>query len=142
VGWVLLALGGSFGVAGILATARDRMMIPVLIWGMYVSLGLLVTLGPWVWELGEDYPVKPVAELVRRHTPTGIGIYTTHSVTRPSLDFYADRRVSRLEESKTPDLFLKSEAQPYLLVRDYEVATIRGKVVARVKGWAIMTRRD
>ncbi len=142
VSWVLLALGGSFGVAGILATARDRMMIPVLIWGMYVSLGLLVTIGPWVWELGEDYPVKPVAELVRRHTPTGIGIYTTHPVTRPSLDFYADRRVARLEESKTPDQYLKSDPQPYLLVHDYEVATIGGKVVARVPGWAIMTRRD
>lgn len=140
--WVLLALGGSFGVAGLLAWGRDRMMIPVLMWGMYVGLSMLMTLGPWVWELGEDYPVKPVAELVRRHTPAGMGIYTTHPVTRPSLDFYADRRVARLPENKTPKLYLESDPQPYLLARDAEVKDLGGKVIARVPGWAIVTRRD
>jgi hypothetical protein len=142
VRWVVGGLGVSLLVAGILGGQRDRMFIPVLIWGLYVTFGLFVTTGPWVWELGEDYGVKPVAELVQRHTPTGVKVYTSHPVTRPSLDFYADRRVWLLEGNKTPASYLETDPQPYLLVRDREVEDLPGKLVAQVKGWAILTRRD
>ncbi len=140
--WVVGCLGASFVASGFLCGQRDRMFIPVLIWGLYLTFGLFVNVGPWVWELGEDYDVKPVAVLVQRHTPTDVKVYTSHAVTRPSLDFYADRRVWRLEGGKTPASYLETDPQPYLLVKDTEVQGLPGKLVAQVKGWAILTRRD
>ncbi|MGF1514895.1 MAG: ArnT family glycosyltransferase [Elainellaceae cyanobacterium] len=72
---------------------RDPLFAPVLVWGMYVSLLLFVASDQWVWELGEDYPVKPVAALVQSHTPPDAVVLTSHPHHRPSLDFYSDRRV-------------------------------------------------
>ncbi len=77
----------------VLIHRQDPQFILVLFWGSYISLTLFVTSDRWVWELAEDYPVKPVAAVVQRHVPEGAVVYTSHPYHRPSLNFYSDRQV-------------------------------------------------
>jgi hypothetical protein len=69
----------------------------------------------WVWELQESYPVKPVADLIRRNTPTGTVVVTSYPNSRPSLNFYGDRWVVPVTSKDALARYWKEPAQPYLL---------------------------
>ncbi|MGA1603649.1 MAG: glycosyltransferase family 39 protein, partial [Prochlorothrix sp.] len=84
---------GASWTAVILARRGNALCLPVLVWSWYLGLLLFVGSPHWVWELAEDYPVLPVAKLVRTHTPPHAQIYTSHAHDRPALNFYSDRHI-------------------------------------------------
>ncbi|ACK66526.1 glycosyl transferase family 39 [Rippkaea orientalis PCC 8801] len=67
--------------------------IPILVVGLYLSLGVFMLSNSWIWELNESFAVKPVATLIRENTPPGTVVYTSFDYSRTSLDFYSDRQV-------------------------------------------------
>ncbi|MBW4614981.1 MAG: glycosyltransferase family 39 protein [Desmonostoc vinosum HA7617-LM4] len=83
----------SMGIVAWLILQCDRRFILVLFSGMYLVLALLMSSQSWIWELNENFAVKPVATLIRTHTPPGTKIYTSFAYARPSLDFYCDCQV-------------------------------------------------
>lgn len=84
----LAALGLTGGAVVLLAQQGDRQLIPVAFWGMFVGLTLFFSSGSWLWELNEQYPVRPVANLLRSVAHSGSKVYTSDRTQRPSLDFY------------------------------------------------------
>jgi 4-amino-4-deoxy-L-arabinose transferase-like glycosyltransferase len=85
---------------------NNRIFIPILLGGVYLTLLLFVISKSWIWELNEAFAVKPVAALIQAYTPPDREVYTSFAYSRPSLDFYSDRHVipkdrSALETLKT-----------------------------------------
>ncbi|CBN54266.1 MULTISPECIES: ArnT family glycosyltransferase [Kamptonema] len=139
---VLIAFGLTMAIVAMLLRQQDRQFILILFWGTYVSLLLLVMSNNWVWELAEDYPVKPVAEIVRQGTTAGQEVLTSHRYPRPSLDFYSDRRVipAKVEELKRE---WQTSPQPYFLLHRSvlkKLALENVKVVKTAGNWVLVTR--
>ncbi len=111
----LISLGLTMTASAILLARKDRQFVIILFWGMYVSLSLLLSSPYWLWELGEDYPVKPVAAMIREHTPSQTVVFTSHPNHRPSLNFYSDRQVmpASLEQLQK---HWKQDDSPYFLI--------------------------
>lgn len=134
----------SLGAIGLTMSAalwrlgqRDPLFVPVLIWGMYLALLLFVASESWVWELAEDYPVKPVAALVQQ-VPPGATVLTSHPNHRPSLDFYSDRSVipaadqrRRRQWQRGAYLLLDEAAQQRSWVD-------RDLILGRAAGWTLL----
>ncbi len=135
------AIALTLSVAALLIYRRDSQFILVLLWGMYVSLILFVCSPYWVWELGEDYPVKPVAALVQQNTSPGQIIYTSHTRHRPSLDFYSERfvRSMPLDQIKQRG---QQDASLYLLVKPDEIPALQlpaHQILGESEGWVLLT---
>jgi 4-amino-4-deoxy-L-arabinose transferase-like glycosyltransferase len=105
----------TVGVSTILVARKDLQFIPLLFWGMYVSLLLLVSSPHWLWELNEAYPVKPVAMLIKKNVPPEDTVYTSFNYSRPSLNFYSEHQVvpANIEELRQ---YWQESSSPYLLV--------------------------
>ncbi|AFZ43204.1 glycosyl transferase family 39 [Halothece sp. PCC 7418] len=112
---ITLAVALTTGMSGALVLRRNPQFINILTWGMYVSLLLFFSSSQWLWELNEAYPVKPVAMLIRDQVPENAPIYTSFDYERPSLNFYAQKRVlpAKLEDLK---YYWEKDAGTYLLV--------------------------
>ena len=91
--FICSSLSVTFGIVAIAIAQRDKQFIPLLFWGLYVSIFLLLVSPHWIWELNTTESIEPIAELIRRHTPPKATIYSSMSDARPSLDFYSDRQV-------------------------------------------------
>ncbi|MGD1918841.1 MAG: ArnT family glycosyltransferase [Pleurocapsa sp.] len=87
------SLAITFAATAITIAQQEKQFIPLLFWGLFVSMFLLIISPHWIWELNAVEPVKPIAELIRKHTPKRQIIYTSMSEKRPSLDFYSDRQI-------------------------------------------------
>ncbi len=146
---ILGSVALTLTAAIVLIVQRDSQFILVLFWGMYVSLLLFVASPYWVWELDESYPVKPVATLVRENTPPNATVWTLYSYSRPSLNFYSDRRIvqSSASPSQLPVAlqdYWQKDPQPFLLV---EQATLTQLALTSVQplgstaGWVLLTRQ-
>jgi 4-amino-4-deoxy-L-arabinose transferase-like glycosyltransferase len=106
-GW-LLNKGQGRRLAGVL----------VLIAGLWGALLALLSGPLWLWELNERWPVLPVALEVRRHPEDRAHLWRWDE--RPSLNWYAGRRVRRWEEDPkgtpngggAPLLVVSMEASP------------------------------
>jgi 4-amino-4-deoxy-L-arabinose transferase-like glycosyltransferase len=109
------AVALTTGISGGLILRRDRQFINILVWGMYVSLLVLVSSPYWLWELNEAYPVKPVAMLIRDQVPADAPIYTSFPYQRPSLNFYAQKRVIPVTEEEL-NTYWKQKPSAYFLV--------------------------
>lgn len=140
----LVSILGIFSVtmalAAMLMRRQNPQFISLLIWGTYLSLLLLMLSPHWVWELAEAYPVKPVASLVRQHTPPGETIYTSYRDRRPSLDFYSDRRILPATVKRLQRLW-NTEPQVYFLLDSdrLEVLDLPGqKVLGKIEGLTLV----
>lgn len=136
------ALGLTLSAVTVLLLRRDRQFISVLIWGFYVSLLLFVTSDHWVWELAEDYPVKPVAALIRSNVPPGDQVFTSHSHHRPSLNFYSQHPVLPVNRQRLMRQWRRRQ-QPYLLLDEISMQQLNldsADVLGRASGWALVTR--
>ncbi|MEG3438012.1 glycosyltransferase family 39 protein [Pannus brasiliensis CCIBt3594] len=129
----LAALSLTTATAALLVARRSEQFIPVLLWGMYVSLFIFVSSPYWIWELNEAFPVKPVAGLIQKYVPADRPVYMAFEYERPSLNFYSDRRVFPLSEPALLDHW-RETPHPYLLVDrptrkrpEYERARVLGK---------------
>lgn len=112
---IFLAVALTTGISGGLILRRNPQFINILTWGMYVSLVLLVLSPHWLWELNEAYPVKPVAMLIRDQVPPDVPIYTSFAYERPSLNFYAQRRVIAVTNEELK-MYWEKTPQAYFLV--------------------------
>lgn len=120
----------------------NRQFILVLGWGMYVALVLFVHSDIWLWELNEAYPVKPVAEIIQKHTPANATIYTSYPYHRPSLNFYSDRTVI---PKPLPQLqkYWQQTPHPYLLVEKpipQNLELPRTLLLDTAEGWQLITK--
>lgn len=83
----------TMSIAALQAQKNNPKFMAILLIGMYLILGLLMTSKSWIWELNEAFPVKPVANLIRERTNSKAIIYMSFGYRRPSLDFYSERQV-------------------------------------------------
>jgi uncharacterized membrane protein (UPF0136 family) len=90
---ICATLAVSLIAAAVIALQQSRQFIPVLMWGTYLTLLGFVNSEHWIWELAERPPVKPIAALVKAHTPANQPVFTTATEPRPSLEFYSDRQI-------------------------------------------------
>lgn len=152
---ILITVAMAMTTAAILVKWRDSQFIPVLLWGMYISLMFLMASRYWIWELNEAYSVKPVAALVQQGTPTGATVITSYPNYRPSLNFYSDRQVIPANEvyrDHRPPLhttaaiaqYWQQTPQPYLLV-DAEtlnqLALDSVHKMGEIDGWILVTHQ-
>jgi 4-amino-4-deoxy-L-arabinose transferase-like glycosyltransferase len=103
----------TMGLAAWRVKQNNPSFIPILLVGMYLALGLLMTSNVWIWELNEAFPVKSVGALIREQTPPKATIYTSFAYRRPSLDFYSDRAVI---PAPPPTLQQLSSSSAFLLL--------------------------
>jgi 4-amino-4-deoxy-L-arabinose transferase-like glycosyltransferase len=108
-----LLLTISMGSAAMLVRQRNRLFIPVLFVGMYLILFSLINSQSWIWELNDDFRVKPVGELIHRHVARNSKVYSSLPGSRPSLDFYSDARIEPTKLEQLPKLL--AEHQPILI---------------------------
>jgi 4-amino-4-deoxy-L-arabinose transferase-like glycosyltransferase len=111
---------------------------------MYLSLLLFFTSEHWVWELNEDYPVQPVAQMVQEYVPADATVYTSYPHHRPSLNFYSDRQVIPASDAQLRGQW-KQEESPYLLVSSSvreSLSLDSVKLLDREIGWQLVTRKS
>lgn len=133
---VCLTLTATLVAAAIFALQQSRQFILILIWGSYLTLLGLMSSNNWVWELAEQPAVRPIAALIRNHTPPGQPLYALIPAARPSLEFYSDRPIRPIAALN------QAPAGAHLLVPQ-PTADLppEFKSVAQLTDWAIV-RRD
>lgn len=137
----LAALSMTFALTALLLYRKDRQFLIVLFWGMYVSLILFVSSDNWVWELAEDYPVKPVAALVEQNTSPDDPIYTSHPYSRPSLNFYSDRKIKALTDEELKQKW--QSPHPYFLLDASGLKRLQldgVKSIGTANGWTLIAK--
>lgn len=139
---ILVALAETMTITAILAARGNRLFLVILLWGMYISLLLLMSSRHWVWELAEAYPVKPVAAMIQSGTPAGQKIYTSYPYGRPSLDFYSDRQTIPAATSELQEHW-QQNPQPYLLLDESTLGKLTLQSVKRIgtaEDWTLITK--
>ncbi|MER3435795.1 MAG: phospholipid carrier-dependent glycosyltransferase [Leptolyngbya sp. ERB_1_1] len=112
---VFSTLALTLTVTAVLMARQDIQFIVVLIWGMYLTLLVLMMSSHWLWELQESFPAKPVGVMIQRATGKGQIIYTSYPYFRPSLNFYSQRSII----PASPEVWLKhwrEDVHPHLLL--------------------------
>ncbi|MCX7595204.1 MAG: phospholipid carrier-dependent glycosyltransferase, partial [Fischerella sp.] len=136
------AVAATMALAAILAERGDIQFLRVLFWGSYISLLLLMKSNYWVWELGERYPVKPVAAMIQQETPPGTKIYTSNPENRPSLNFYSDRNIVSASK-KELQYYWRYKEQPYFLLDESTFNNLQldsAKLLDQAEGWKLITK--
>jgi 4-amino-4-deoxy-L-arabinose transferase-like glycosyltransferase len=100
----------------------DRLFIPIIALGIYLTLSFFMMSKSWIWELNEVFAVKPVATLIRENTPPQTTVYMSFPYNRPSLDFYSDRPV--IAENVSNVLQNLSNKEVYLLLDENSLADV------------------
>jgi len=140
---MLIFVALTMTISAVLLHRKDRQFLLVLIWGTYVTLLVFVASDNWVWELAEDYPVKPIAEIVRTGTPAGQQVFTSHRLPRPSLNFYSERQVI-VADSPTLKEKWQTLPQPYLLLEKPVLKHLgleNAEIVKTADDWVLVTRK-
>jgi 4-amino-4-deoxy-L-arabinose transferase-like glycosyltransferase len=140
----LLSLSLTMVTTAILLARRSEQFSVVLLWGMLVSLFIFVNSPLWIWELNENFPVKPVASLVEKYVPADHPVYVAFAYERPSLNFYSGRRVFPLAAEELINHW-QSHRQPYLIIdrQTKEATDLEGlKVIGSTdSGWFLVTKQ-
>ncbi|MEB3150247.1 MAG: glycosyltransferase family 39 protein [Sphaerospermopsis sp.] len=139
---ILAAVALTMTLAAILAERGDRQFLQILIWGSYISLLLLIKSDYWMWELGEAYPVKPVAAMIARANPAVQKIYTSFPYPRSSLNFYSDRTIIPASPGDL-QYHWQYDVHPYLLVNASALENLQFpslQVVGKSAGWQLITK--
>ena len=140
---MLMFVALTLTISAVLLHRKDRQFLLVLIWGTYVTLLVFVASDNWVWELAEDYPVKPIAEIVRTGTPIGQQVFTSHRLGRPSLNFYSNRQVI-VADAPTLKEKWQTLPQPYFLLEKPVLKHLglqNAEVVKTADDWVVVTRK-
>jgi 4-amino-4-deoxy-L-arabinose transferase-like glycosyltransferase len=132
----------TMALAAILVEQGDRQFLKVLLWGSYISLLLLMKSNYWVWELGERYPVKPVAGMIQQQVPPGVKIYTSNPEHRPSLNFYSDRTIISASIREL-EYYWQYNQQAYFLLDESAFGTLHLdsiRLIDQAEGWKLVTK--
>ncbi len=130
-------------ISAVLLHRKDRQFLLVLIWGTYLTLLVFVASDKWVWELAEDYPVKPIAEIVRAGTPASKEVFTSHRLPRPSLNFYSEHQVI-VADSLTLQQKWQTLDRPYFLLEKPVLKHLglqNAEIVKTFDDWVLVTRK-
>ena len=106
----------TFGATAVVIAQRDRQFIPLLFWGLLVSIFLLVVSPHWIWELEVAPAIEPIAASIKQHTPPQAVIYASSATARPSLSFYSERQIVAQSTSELEHQW-QQETIVYLLVK-------------------------
>ncbi|MBD2385869.1 ArnT family glycosyltransferase [Cylindrospermum sp. FACHB-282] len=139
---IFAAVALTMTLSAILAERGDGQFLKILFWGSYISLLLLMKSNYWVWELGEAYPVKPVAAMIKRANPADREIYTSFAYHRPSLDFYSDRTIIPASLGEL-QYYWQYNGQPYFLLNTSALDNLQLesiKLVDQAEGWKLITK--
>jgi 4-amino-4-deoxy-L-arabinose transferase-like glycosyltransferase len=135
-------MGVTFVVVALLVKEHNPQFIPVLIWGTYLALLLLMISPHWLWELAESYPVKPVAQLIQSQTLMNQKVFTSYPFNRPSLSFYSNRLVVPASSQQLQRQWQR-QRPPYFLLDDTALKTWQfsnPKILGQAEGWTLVTR--
>ncbi|GAB1542677.1 hypothetical protein NUACC21_53510 [Scytonema sp. NUACC21] len=136
------AVALTMALAAVLAERGDGQFLKILFWGTYVSLLLLMNSQHWIWELGEAYPVKPVAQMIQRANPATTKIYTSFPYHRPSLDFYSERTILPASVLQLNN-YWQDEKRPYLLLDETARKNLHlnsVKQIDQTTDWVLITK--
>lgn len=139
---VFLTLAFTLFVTAVLIARQDTQFIAVLIWGTYLTLLVFMMSPHWIWELGEAYPVKPIATQIQKATPIGTRIYTSYPNFRPSLNFYSDRLIVPAPDQAWQQRW-REDPQPFILLEPFwlkELPVKQTRVLATTEDWVLVTR--
>lgn len=139
---ICVAVALTMTLAAIYAERGDGQFLKILLWGSYLSLLLLMKTNYWVWELGDAYPVKPVASMIVQANPAVKKIYTSFPHSRPSLDFYSDRTIIPASFGEL-QYYWHYNGQPYFLLNASAYNSLHldsVKLIAQVEGWKLITK--
>ncbi|MEO1431795.1 MAG: glycosyltransferase family 39 protein [Cyanobacteria bacterium J06633_8] len=140
---IFATLSVTMALAALRAQRGDRQFLKVLLWGTYVSLLLFVKSNYWVWELNEDYPVKPVVQMVAQaNLAKNTVVYISSTNHRPSLDFYSEGTI----KPASPDnlkYYWKHDKNPYFLLdekalRDFPSGSLQ--TIDKQGKWTLVTK--
>ena len=130
-------LAATFTISTILIARHSVYFIFFLAIGLYIALLTFFNTPHAIWELAEAYPVKPVAKLIRENTPTKKAVYTTYPHYRPSLDFYSERSVIPISETRLREKLSNSD-RVYLLVSRDTPQIPNSKVIDEIAAWRVV----
>ncbi|MGF1458768.1 MAG: ArnT family glycosyltransferase [Leptolyngbyaceae cyanobacterium] len=129
--------------AALLASRQQTQFIPTLLVGLYIALICFVNSDHWVWELGEAFPVMPMADLVNANVSVTDPIYIADFYDRPSLDFYCDRRVVA-QPSETLASIWQQTSPVYILTKTptfFQTSPQPLAQVGVVEDWALIVNQ-
>ncbi len=141
---VMLVLAIGLTVAAVLLWRHSRYFSLAIVIGFYLALLLLFNSSHWLWEVNEAFPVKPVAQMLRQHTPSGKNIYTSYPDFRPALDFYSDRVIIPKSDTELQQLWQQPKT-PYFLVTPDVLSNLNLEDQAVLSSgvlWQLITRRS
>lgn len=141
---IFASLSVTMALSALRAQRGDRQFLKVLLWGTYVSLLLFVKSNYWVWELNEDYAVKPVVQMVAQANLGAKTVYISSPHNRPSLEFYSD---GTIKPAPPDDLkyYWQHDKQPYFLLDDSALKDFppeKLQVIAKQEGWTLITKKS
>ncbi len=121
-----VVLGVTFGMTAERVKKKQPYGFEILAGGLYLGLCLFMLSPSWVWEINEAFAVKPVASLIREHTPMNQIVYTSFAYSRPSLDFYSTRKVLSVDLA-TLEQMSQDGQKHYLLVTPSVLERLRSE---------------
>ncbi|MDJ0682272.1 MAG: glycosyltransferase family 39 protein [Xenococcaceae cyanobacterium MO_167.B52] len=140
--FVFATLATGFAITTVLLLQKSHYFIIAIAASLYISLLCFFNTNHWNWELGEQYPVKPVAAMIQNSTTSNQTIYTSYPYNRPSLNFYSDRVIIPKSDAQLQQLW-QSPSAYFLLSSDaikrLNLSNIN--VISSIKSWQIVTRR-
>lgn len=140
---IFAALSVTMALAALRAQRSDKQFIKVLLWGTYVSLLLFVKSNYWVWELNEDYAVKPVVQMVAQANPGVTPIYISSTHNRPSLDFYSEGTIKPASSDELK-YYWQHDKKPYFLLDENSLKNLpldSIEVIDKQEGWTLVTKK-
>ncbi|MDB9527685.1 glycosyltransferase family 39 protein [Oscillatoria sp. CS-180] len=142
--FTFLTVAIATGLAALFILRQQTRFVPTLLVGLYIALVGLVMSDHWVWELGESFPVLPVADLVHEQIAPKQPVYIAYGYDRPSLDFYSDRRV--VAQPLETLLAEWQQSQPiYLLVEDpapFQANSVPLTELGKAENWHLITNQS
>ncbi len=139
---VFSTLALTLTVTAVLMARQDVQFIVVLIWGMYLTLLVLMMSEHWIWELQETFPAKPVGVMIQRSTGKGQTIYTSYPYFRPSLNFYSQRSIVPASAKEWMKRW-REDSCPYLLLDENSLKQLPQKqvqVLGITESWFLVSR--
>ena len=99
---IILSIGTSWFIGGVLLSNSRKNIRKVgfigIILGSIVGLFFFVNSKLWLWELNENWDVKPVAEFISNFPDEEI--YISNSFERPSLNWYSQKQIQTFDDKK------------------------------------------
>lgn len=134
----LLCAGLGCGAGFVLLRRGLSRGFDVLAVAAALSLWLFTISGQTVWELNEDYPVAPVAQMIRDTLPPGAALSTTRGHSRPALNYQAGRFVT----PRPPEQMLTAPAGSFWLTRPSEIDGHESSfaILGQAGGWLLVRK--